>query len=101
MSDHGTERGYQKHLKNDEQACGHCLWAHRVYNKAEKTRRIERERKPIPTKVEHGTPAGIAFHLNSGIAVCRYCLDAACDLEQQHAHAYLTRLYRKDGNDAA
>jgi hypothetical protein len=88
---HGTEAGYRIHLKNGEQACGHCLWAHRVYNKSRyDAKKVQRAAKPKLVKVVlHGTPQALALHALERSPVCTVCLTAACDWEHRQTRRYL------------
>lgn len=101
--EHGTETGYHQHRQAGEQACGDCLWAHRLYNKqsrkivrARKVKpqprpRIARPQKLTPVLV-HGTPQALEHHTRSRHPVCEVCLAAACDWERAEAARYLRRL---------
>lgn len=100
--EHGTETGYQQHRQLSEQACGDCLWAHRLYNRrsrelvqAKKTK----PRAPISTRPEprralvlHGTPQALELHTRSRGPVCETCMTAACDWERAQAARYLRRI---------
>lgn len=91
MRGHGSEVGYQQHRRDHEQACGKCLWAHRMYNK--QPGEISRVLKPAPVLI-HGTPQALEHHTRSTAPVCEVCLTAACDWERAQASRYLLRLRR-------
>ncbi|MGN6128557.1 MAG: hypothetical protein ACTHON_18515 [Humibacter sp.] len=103
MSDtHGTEAGYQRHRRAGEQPCGHCVWAHRDYNRITAKQREERalrrlEAKPRPVLIpglsaQHGTPQAIQQHALEQSPICDPCLTSACDWERYETYRYLRRL---------
>lgn len=98
--EHGTDAGYQQHRKANEQPCGNCLWARRLYSrKLRSEAKASREHLALPADTTqqglHGSDAGLLFHARSNIAVCPPCLAFACNAEHDAITRYLNRRFGK------
>ena len=79
--EHGTERGYNAHMRRRIDPCDKCKTAHSLYTSLKKHTRRQREAKANPEKrkwqtIKHGTPAGYAAHRRRKEDPCTACRKA-------------------------
>lgn len=82
---HGTERGYQAHIRSGIPACDDCKAAHAV-----EARAYRQARRQVGHR--HGTPAGYKAHKRAGSMPCAEC---------RTANAAYQRTYRARKDQAA